>query len=328
MDDGAGTGEYHGACGTTNHARAPRPRGGRRFDGPAGAEYAHAVAVEARTYDATRVSWRRCLDGRSLIADLVAHRELVAHLVRRTVAARYRGSFLGVGWTVLQPLLMLAVYTYVFGFVFQARWGTDAAAGHGEFALAVFCGLIPFGVLAECAAAAPNVVVANASWVKRVVFPLELLPVVVVGSALVVAAVNALVLVAAEVALRRALPATVVLLPLVAVPTVLLALAISWFLAALGVFVRDTASVVTFLTQVLFFVTPIVYPAHAVPARFRGLVALNPLATLVEAWRGVALGVAPVPWGRLALLTATAAALALGARAVFVRSQRAFADVV
>ena len=283
--------------------------------------------VEVHTYEAGRTSWATCFDTRAFVARLVRHRELVVQMIGRTIAGRYRGSFLGLGWTVLQPLLMLAVYTYVFGVVFKARW-TPEGGSQMEFALTVFCGLIPFNLLSECAATAPGTIVGSANYVKRVVFPLELLPVVVVGSALVVAAVNTLVLLAAELCLVGVPPVSALLLPLAFVPCTLLALAISWFLAAFGVFVRDTASLVAFVTQVAFFVTPIVYPEQAVPERFRVLVHLNPMTALVDTWRGLALGVMPVPWLRATIVTVAAALLAVAARAVFVRSQRAFADVV
>ena len=286
-----------------------------------------SVHTEVRAYEAGRLSWATCLNPLPFLRSLVGHRELLANLIRRNVAARYRGAFLGIGWTVLQPLLMLAVYTYVFGVVFKTRWRPDGA-GQAEFALALFCGLIPFGFLAECATTAPGVVVANANYVKRVVFPLDLLPVVTVGSALVVTAVNTLVLVVATLCLLGPPPASALLLPLAAVPCVLLCLAVAWLLAMLGVFVRDTVSIVAFLTQVLFFVTPIVYPPSAVPERFQALVALNPLATLVELWRALALGITPPPWSRAAVLTAVALLAAVIARGVFIRAQRAFADVV
>jgi lipopolysaccharide transport system permease protein len=248
-------------------------------------------------------------------------------MVHRNVTSRYQGSFLGTGWAVMQPLLMLVVYTYVFGVVFRARWRPESTS-QMEFAIVLLCGLIPFGVLADTAAAAPGVVVGHASYVKRVVFPIEILPVVVVGSSLVFAAVNTAILLLAEVCLLRVPPWTALLLPLAAVPVVALALALSWLLAALGVFVRDTASAVGFVTQLVFFATPILYPPSAVPAQFQPLVYWNPVAALVDAWRGLALGVTPVPWVRCAVITAVSVALAFGARAVFLRAQRAFADVV
>jgi lipopolysaccharide transport system permease protein len=283
---------------------------------------AEPYAIESRP-----PPWSACLDPRSLVRTLVRHRDLVAHLVQRNVTGRYQGAFLGVGWTVLQPLLMLAVYTYVFGIVFRARWRPDATS-QVEFALTLFCGLIPFGVISETAAAAPGVVVGHAAYVKRVVFPLELLPVVLVGTSLFFAAVNTGILIVAELLFLRVPPWTVVLLPLAALPVVFLALAVGWFLAALGVFVRDTASIVGFVMQLLFFATPILYPPAAVPEQFRPLVYWNPLAALVDTWRGLALAATPVPWLRCTLVGIASLALALGARALFVRAQRAFADVV
>jgi lipopolysaccharide transport system permease protein len=281
----------------------------------------------ARTIEAGPPPWASCFDPLLLLRTLVRHRDLVLHLIRRNVTARYQGSFLGVGWTVAQPLLMLAVYTYVFGVVLGARWRPDGT-GYGEFALMLFCGLIPFGLVAESAANAPGIVVANAAYVKRVVFPLEILPVVVVGTSLVYTAVNTAILLLAATCLLGPPPWTALLLPLAALPCALLALALAWLLAALGVFVRDTAAVVGVVTQLAFFATPILYPPAAVPERFQIVVRLNPLAALVEAWRGLALGVVPVPWVRCTAITVGGLVLALGARALFLRAQRAFADVV
>jgi lipopolysaccharide transport system permease protein len=272
-------------------------------------------------------SWARCLDPRGFVAVVRRHRDLMLHMIRRNVTARYQGSFLGAGWAVLQPLLMLAVYTYVFGIVFQARWRAEST-GHVEFALTLFCGLIPFGLIGETAANAPGVVVGNAAYVKRVVFPLEILPVTVVGSALIVAAISTGVLLVAEALLFQRPPWSALLLPLAFVPCVLLALAMSWLLAALGVFVRDTAAIMGFVMQLLFFATPILYPPTAVPERFRLIVRLNPLAPLVEAWRALALGLTPAPWKALAMIGVGALVAALVARALFLRAQRAFADVV
>lgn len=272
-------------------------------------------------------SWASCFSPRGSVAVLVRHRELIVQLTRRSVLGRYQGSFLGVGWTVLQPLLLIAVYTYVFGVVFRARWRSESVS-QVEFALTLFCGMIPFGLVSESATSAPGVIVGNAAYVKRVVFPLEVLPVVVVGSALVTAAINTAILLLAEACFLGPPPWTALLLPLVAMPAVLLALALAWLLAALGVFVRDTGSVVAFVTQLLFFGTPILYPPTAVPEAFRALVYWNPLAVMVDAWRSVTFGLTGLPWLRLSLVTVAAGVLALACRAVFVRAQGAFADVV
>jgi len=285
-----------------------------------------ASLVEA-VVDAQPPSWARCLDPRGLVEVVRRHRDLIVHMIRRNVTSRYQGSFLGVGWAVLQPLLLLAVYTYVFGIVFQSRWRPEST-GNVEFALTLFCGLIAFGLIGETAANAPGIVVANAAYVKRVVFPLEILPMTVVGSAAVAATISTGVLLVVEAATFQIPPWRVLLLPLAFVPCLLIALAFAWFLAAAGVFVRDTAAIVGFVMQLLFFATPILYPASAVPERFQVLVTLNPLASIVESFRALALGFTPVPWRALAVVTAGALVAALLARAVFVRAQRAFADVV
>jgi len=287
---------------------------------------AAASRIEA-VVEARPPSWARCLDPRGLVAVVRRHRDLMLHMTRRNVTARYQGSFLGVGWAVLQPLLMLAVYTYVFGIVFQARWRPEST-GNVEFALTLFCGLIPFGLIGETAANSPGIVVGHAAYVKRVVFPLEILPITVVGSALVVAAISTAVLLVAEAVMFQWPPWSALLLPVAFVPCVLVALALGWLLAALGVFVRDTAAIVGFVMQLLFFATPILYPATAVPERFRLIVSLNPLAPMVETWRALALGLTPAPWRAIAIITVCALFAALLCRALFLRAQRAFADVV
>lgn len=309
-------------------ARSGASDGDASVDPPTLPRYVRAIVrAELHRHGAGAKSWSVCLDPRAMLWALVRHRELLFHLVRRNVAGRYRGSFLGVGWTVLQPLLLLAVYTFVFAVVFKARWHADGAS-HAEFALVVFCGLIPFNFLAETANQAPNVVLQHPNYVTRVVFPLEILPVVAVGTALTVAAVNTGVLLVALVVVRGVPPPSVLLIPVVAVPCVLLALGMAWALAMLGVFVRDTASVVAFLTQVAFFATPIVYPADSVPETWRLVLRWNPLVVLVDAWRGIALHLGAVPWSHLAVLTAISGAVAVVGRAVFVRAERAFADVL
>jgi lipopolysaccharide transport system permease protein len=287
---------------------------------------ATASRIEA-VVEARPPTWARCLDPRGLVAVVRRHRDLITHMIRRNVTARYQGSFLGAGWAVLQPLLMLAVYTYVFGIVFQARWRAEST-GNVEFALTLFCGLIPFGLIGETAANAPGIVVGHAAYVKRVVFPLEILPMTVVGSAIVVAAISTAVLLAAEAVMLQVPPASALLLPLAFVPAVLIAMALGWLLAALGVFVRDTAAIVGFVMQLLFFATPILYPPSAVPERFRLIVSLNPLAPIVEAFRALALGLTPAPWRSLAIISLAALIAALFCRALFLRAQRAFADVV
>jgi lipopolysaccharide transport system permease protein len=262
------------------------------------------------------------------IRDLVRLRALVQQFALREVQGRYRGTALGAFWLVAQPLTLLAIYTFLFGVVFRARWPEAATGGLAEFALAAFSGLVVFSAFSESATRAPYLVAAAPNYVRKVVFPLEVLPVAAVLASLLQAAIGLVLLAVAEFVLLGHVPWTAVLAPVVFLPLALLAVGTSWLLASLGVFVRDLAAVVPLLLQILFFLTPIVYPFEMVPARFRPLVAMNPLAILVDAARGLVLfGRIPdlVP---LALVTVFAAVVAMGGLTFFLRTRRAFADVV
>lgn len=253
---------------------------------------------------------------------------LAWRLARRDIETRYRGSALGILWAFVNPIALLLIYTYVFGVVFEARWPRTAEAGLGSFALTLFCGLIAFNVLGECLARAPTLLLTVPHYVKRVVFPLEVLPVSLVGSALFHGLVNVLVLVAASLLVSGGVPWTVSLLPLVVLPLVLLALAVAWLLASLGAFLRDLTQGVTLISQALMFGTPIFYPEEALPSTLRHLTVLNPLAWLVQNLRRVLLWEEPPDWSGLAAWTLATGVLSLLSCAWFMKTKRAFADVL
>jgi lipopolysaccharide transport system permease protein len=253
---------------------------------------------------------------------------LTWRLARRDIEARYRGAALGILWPFVHAIALLAVYTYVFGVVFRARWPRTAADSLTSFALTLFCGLIAFNVLSECLARAPTLLLTVPHYVKRVVFPLEVLPVSLVGSALFHGLVNVIVLLAASLLLNGSVPWTALLLPLVAVPLVLLALAVGWLLGSLGAFLRDLTQGVGLASQVLLFGTPIFYSEEVLPKTLRRLVVVNPLAWLVQNLRRILLWGEPPDWLGLAVWTLTLGALSVGAWAWFVKTKRAFADVL
>lgn len=264
----------------------------------------------------------------SLVASLLAHRELIAQMARREVAARYRGSVLGVLWALLTPLLMLSLYTFVFSVVFEARWGADASAGRSRFAVFAFVGMLVHGLLAESMVRAPSLVLANPSFVKKVVFPLEILPVVALSASLFHAAAGFGVLAVAQLALDGALPWTWVFLPLTLLPVVLFALGVSWFLASTGVYLRDIAHPVGLAATVLLFASPVFFPASSVPQPWRDWVLLNPLSLVIEQTRAVLLQ------GRAPDAAVLAAQLGVGALVAwlgyfwFQRIRKGFANVV
>lgn len=259
---------------------------------------------------------------------LWSHRRLIRQFVRRDVQARYRGSLLGSLWSFLNPLLLLAVYTFIFGSVLRVRWPHFAGDGLADFTLVLFCGLLVLNLFGECLSRAPGLVLGQPSYVKKVVFPLEILPVVALGNALFNTAAGLAALVLANLAVNARLPWTLVLVPLVLLPTVLLALGASWFLASLGVFLRDLPHLVALLLQMLTFLTPIFYPVEAVPAWAQPAIRANPLTPVVEDLRRVVLWGQWPDWPHLAAsLLVGAAALVLG-YAWFARTRQAFADVL
>lgn len=217
---------------------------------------------------------------------LAQHRSLIMLLARREVLGRYRGSVLGLLWSFFHPLLMLAVYTFVFSVVFEMRWpGGDHS--RAEFALVLFIALISFNLFAECVNRAPGLILANPNYVTKVLFPLETLPIVVMLSALFHAAIGVFVWLVFAFFVVGVPPATIFLLPLVWMPLVLYAIGVSWFLASLGAYLRDVSQIVSVMTTVLLFLSPIFYSIDSVPVQYRGLMHANPLADSIEQIRGV-----------------------------------------
>jgi lipopolysaccharide transport system permease protein len=277
----------------------------------------------------SRGSVLRYLDPIRMLRDLWRHRELVIRLTGQEVAQRYRGSYLGIVWSLITPILMLSVYAFVFSVVFEARWGQlGRASPPGEFALTLFAGLIPFTVFSEVVNRAPSIVLAMPNYVKKVVFPLEVLPVVAVGSAVVQSLISIGVLLVGSLLLLRSVSASVFLLPLAYLPLVLLTVGLAWFLASLGVYVRDIGQVIVVVTQVLFFVSPIFYPVSAVPERFRFALNANPLTAILNGFRRTLLWDAPLAWETWAVLSLGTAVLALLGYAWFMQTKRGFADVM
>lgn len=262
-----------------------------------------------------------------LVATIWRNRGLVRALVQREVVARYRGSFAGILWSLFNPVFMLAVYTFVFSVVFKARW-SGGSESRSEFALVLFAGMIVFSVFAETITRAPTTIISNPSYVKKVIFPLEILPCVALGSALFHASVSILVWLAAYVLLFGLPHATALLLPLVLLPLVLLTLGLSWLLASLGVYLRDVAQIVGIATTAMMFMSPIFYPLSALPEQYRALLLINPLTPAVEQARAVLVWGRLPDFGMLAVYLAASALVAWLGFAWFQKTRRGFADVL
>jgi lipopolysaccharide transport system permease protein len=255
------------------------------------------------------------------------HRALIRTLAWRDVLQRYRGSTFGLLWSLFHPLVMLGVFTFVFSQVFSARWGTEVEST-ADFGVVLFTGLVIFWMFSECVGRAPTLMLENPAYIKRVVFPLEILPWVVVVSGLFHTAVNLVVLLAAVAWLSGGLTWTVLALPLVVAPIALLSLGACWFFSALGVYVRDVQQIMPVALTALLFLTPIFYPATAVPEAFRTLLALNPLATAADQAREALIFGRPPAWEALGAALLGSWAVAWFGLAWFLRTRRGFADVL
>jgi len=258
---------------------------------------------------------------------LVHNRVLIFRLAQREVQGRYRGSLIGVAWSLLLPLFMLGVYTFVFSEIFQSRWGLRDD-GKGMFALALFSGLIVYTFFAECAVKAPGVLLQNPSYITKIVFPLEILAVVSVLSTMFNAVASLIVLALFTLLLRGSIPATFPLTFLLLLPLAMFCLGMTWVLSALGIYLRDLGMIVNPLMTALLFVSPVLYPLTQVPEHWRSWVEANPLTFFIEAGRGAALmGVSPSA-GLLGVWTAISLATAGVGLVLFNKARRGFADVL
>ena len=255
------------------------------------------------------------------------HRALLVPLVRRAIAQRYRGSVLGVLWSFVTPLLMVLVYTFVFRVIFAVRWSVEGETP-AEFGLVLFAGMIVFWLMAEALARAPALVVGHPSYVKKVVFPLEILPWVVLGEALFQAGMSLVVLLGVGMALGTVPGPTALLVPLVLAPFAALLLGVMWALASLGVFFRDVGHAVGVIITLAMFLTPLFYPLEAVPEGFRAVIYANPLTVIVEEMRAVLIWHRPPDWAGLGLYALVGWAVAWAGYSWFVKTRRAFADVL
>jgi lipopolysaccharide transport system permease protein len=262
------------------------------------------------------------------LRNIVAQRGLIYHMVRREILSRYRASMLGLLWSVIQPLMMLAIYTFVFGHVMKSRWPVAGGDVPGMFSLLLFCGLLFHTLLSECLTRAPQLVVSQVNFVKKVVFPLEVLPIVMLSSALFHFMIGLVILLIAQLLILGAVMWTALLLPIIILPFALICLGSGWFLASLGVYVRDITHLVGLLTTVLLFFSPILYPSENLPEWIRPWMFLNPLAWPVETARNLLLtGTLPSLEGTFTYWIA-ALMIAIVGLAFFQKTRKGFADVL
>jgi lipopolysaccharide transport system permease protein len=262
----------------------------------------------------------------ALAKSLWRNRQLIVKMTKREIVGRYKGSFMGLAWSFFHPVFMLVVYTFVFSVIFKSRWGGDD--NRALFAVVLFAGMIILGLFSEVINRAPSLIISNVNYVKKVVFPIEILPVIAMGAAVFHSLISLGVLLIAFVWFNGYLHWTVVFMPLVLLPLIIVTLGISWMLASIGVFLRDVGQTTSIITTVLLFISPVFYPMTAVPEKFRPLIMANPLTFIIEQAREVLIwGHAP-NWIWLGMYSISAVLVAWAGYALFQKTREGFADVL
>jgi len=264
----------------------------------------------------------------SLFGSLWENRRLIGQMVRREVIGRYKGSIFGLGWSFLNPMFMLALYTFVFAVVFKARWGVGVDESKTDFAIILYVGLICHLLFSEVVLRAPTLIQSNVNYVKKVVFPLEILPVVAMGSALFHGMASLVVLLLMFVVVNGFICWTVLLVPLVLFPLVLVTLGFSWYLASIGTYVRDVGHTVGIMTTTMLFFSTVFYPLSFLPEKYRVFLMMNPLTFIINQARKVLIFGQLPDWRGLAIYTIISCLVAWAGYWWFQKTRKGFADVL
>ena len=264
----------------------------------------------------------------AMFRSLWRNRQLIWQMVRRDIASRYRGSMVGLAWSFINPILLLLVYTFVFSVIFKSRWSTDPNESRTDFAIILFAGMIVFNLFSEIVNRAPGLVISNANYVKKVVFPLEILPWVALGSALFHTMISLLVLLVVQFLLKLYLPWTGIFFPLTLLPLIFASMGFAWFLSAIGVFVRDIGQMTGIFTTVLFFMSAVFYPISALPKQYQIWLQLNPLVPIItESRKSLVLGQLP-DWTSVLIALFVSLVIAFAGFWWFQKVRKGFADVI
>ena len=256
------------------------------------------------------------------------NKTLVFQLVKRNIAIRYRGSALGLIWSFVQHLMMLSIYTFVFSVIFKAKWGVDIGDSKGAFAIIMFCGLALYNIFSESVNTSCQIIISNPNFVKKVIFPLEILPLTQVLSSIILGMVWFILLFLGALLVFGKIYFTVFLFPIIIIPLAFFSLGISYFVASWAVYVRDTQYVIGVLLQIVFFVTPIFYPIQAVPERYRFVLEMNPLTVIIEEARKIFLYGQLPDWTYIGIATLISYIVLHFGFIWFYKTKKGFADVL
>lgn len=253
---------------------------------------------------------------------------LIWQLIKRDILSRYRGSFIGLAWSFINPLIMLTVYTFVFSVVFKARWNATIGESKFDFAIILFAGLLVYNFFSEVVNRAPGLILSNPNYVTKVIFPLEILTWVLLGSALFQLFISLNVLLIVQLLLNQTLVWTILLFPIVLIPLILICMGLSWFLAALGVYIRDVGQITGIFTTALLFISAVFYPLSTLPEGFQKISRLNPLVFVITESRNTLLFGVPPDWASLALYSLISLIIAFLGFFWFKKMRKGFADVI
>jgi lipopolysaccharide transport system permease protein len=256
------------------------------------------------------------------------NRRLVFEMTKREIKKRYQGSFLGLAWSFVTPLLMLAVYTFVFSVVFKARWGISENESRIDFAITLFAGLIVFNTFSEALNQSPGLIINNVNYVKRVIFPLEILSLISMGSILFNSMISLIILLLVQLVFKGFFPITIFFLPLTLLPLLLLGLGVSWFFSALGVYIRDVSQLLGLLTTVLMFLSAVFFPLSTLPETYQVWLKLNPIAMIIEECRKVLVYGKNPDWLVVGILLTISLLAAYVGFWWFQKTRKGFADVL
>jgi lipopolysaccharide transport system permease protein len=260
------------------------------------------------------------------VASIWTNRSLIRSMVRRDIMARYKGSFGDILWTVINPVLLMATYFFVFGIVLDSRFGPDGS--RSGFALYFLAGMLPWLAFSEAIGRAPHSMVEHRNFIKKLVFPVEILPVTQVVAGLVTQGFAVVVFLIGLFIFRGDVPGTALWLPVLLVPQVLFTLGTAWFLAALGVFMRDLGQIIGFLLTLWFFLTPICYPEASLPEGSAAILGKNPIYVLVRGYRAIFLEHQAPAFHSMWKLWVVSGAVFLLGHAWFYKLRKSFADVI
>ena len=260
------------------------------------------------------------------LKSLLSNRNMIYLFAKRDIVLRYRGSMLGILWSILSPLFMLMLYSFLYGIILKVKWGNGES--QMQFALIIFSGLFIYNFFSDCVSRSATIIVSNTNYVKKIVFPLEIFPYIVMASALFQLSVGFVVWLVFYLLLNGLPHITVLYFPVLLMPLMLFVLGLAWFFSAIGVYIRDVAQAITIVLSALMLITPIFFPLSAVPEAFQSLFYLNPLTYILEQMRAILIfGLSP-NWINLSFLTVGYAVFAWLGFAWFQKTRKGFADVL